>query len=241
MDEPLLPEFVSIAAAEFVMGNDAGARDERPPHVVRLPAYRAAVSPVTNAEYERFVRATNAAPPRFADDARFNDPAQPVVGVSWFEAVAYCEWLSAQTGVRPDGRPPGRCRLPTEAEREYASLGGLTGVDWPWSVTPEAQHPLAEEIACLDRPHPPTDRCANGYGLRCMAENVHEWCSDWYALDEYARSPINAPAGPPTGDRKSSRGGSWRHQVKFTRVTARASIPPSFRYNDFGFRVYAEV
>ena len=127
--------------------------------------------------------------------------------------------------------------LPTEAQREFASLGGLRAVDWPWDG---AEHPLATEISALDHPHPPGERCANGYGLRCMAENIHEWCSDWYDSGYYDRSPVDAPPGPSSGERKSARGGSWRHQIKFTRLTARSAIPPSFRYNDFGFRAYAE-
>jgi len=229
---PLLPDMVLIEGGQFIMGNDVGEKDERPAHSVRLPAFYAAASPVTNAEYASFVAATDVGAPRFADDPRFNSAEQPVVGVSWFEAVAYCEWLAALTSKG--------YRLPTEAEREYAALGGLEGVEWPWSSTPDAQHPLAAEIASLDRPHPPGPACANGYGLRCMAENVHEWCSDWYLPNAYTATAAVSPVGPPTGQRKVSRGGSWRHQIKFTRLTARASIDPSFRYNDFGFRVYAD-
>jgi formylglycine-generating enzyme required for sulfatase activity len=185
---------------------------------------------VTNAEYDAYVRATGADPPRFADDATFSAADQPVVGVSWYEAMAYSEWLSILTDTR--------YFLPTEAQREFASLGGRpAGADWPWGG---AEHPLASEIAALDRPHAPDEGCANGYGLRCVAENVHEWCIDWYDRSFYAGSPADSPAGPTSGERKSARGGSWRHQIKFTRLTARAAIPPSFRYNDFGFRVYAE-
>jgi formylglycine-generating enzyme required for sulfatase activity len=224
---------VLIEGGEFTMGSDFGAKDERPTHRVRLPSFYAATAPVTNAEYARFVSATAGEPARFADDPRFNRPAQPVVGVSWFEASAYCEWLTALTGTRH--------RLPTEAEREYAALGGLQEVQWPWSSTPDAQHPLAADLASLDCPHPPDPACANGYGLRCVAENVHEWCSDWYSSEAYAGPTAASPVGPPNGERKVARGGSWRHQIKFTRVTARASLDPSFRYNDFGFRVYADA
>lgn len=226
--EPILPLLHDIPAGDFIMGNEAGASDERPEHRVRIEAFRAAVAPVSNAEYVRFVEATGREPSRFADDPRFNDRQQPVVGVSWFDAAAYCTWLRELSGIG--------FRLPTEAEREWASLGGLIRADWPWTE----RHPLGDEIASLDRPHPPAPECANGYGLRCVAENVHEWCADWHDSGYYAVAPLRAPGGPSHGRRKASRGGSWRHRVKFTRLTARASLDPSFRYNDFGFRVYAD-
>ncbi len=226
--DPIVPALVVVPGGAFLMGSERGAKDERPRHRVRVGAFRAAIAPVTNAEYARFVAATGAEPPRFADDPRFDPPGQPVVGVSWFDAVAYCEWLAERTGVA--------FRLPSEAERERAALGGLTGVDWPWDGD---QHPLAAELAKLERPHVPREECANGYGLRCVAENVHEWCADWYDANAYAASPFASPGGPAAGRRRVSRGGSWRHQVKFTRLTARASLDPAFRYNDFGFRVYA--
>lgn len=231
--EPLLPELVAIPGGCFVMGRDDRRADEAPAHDVAVGAFLAASAPVTNAEYGRFLAATGQPPPRFINDPRFNPPEQPVVGVSWADAFAYCAWLSEWTGRR--------FRLPTEAEREFAALGGLSGVDWPWESRPEARHPLHETIAGADHPHPPAEECTNGYGLRCVAENVHEWCSDWYAAGYYAQSPLEGPTGPATGLRRVSRGGSWRHAVKFTRVTARASLAPDRRYNDFGFRVYADA
>jgi formylglycine-generating enzyme required for sulfatase activity len=69
-----------------------------------------------------------------------------------------------------------------------------------------------------------------------MSENVHEWCSDWYDERYYLNSPLRNPQGPAMGTRRSSRGGSWRHQIKITRVGARSSIPPEFKYSDYGFR-----
>jgi formylglycine-generating enzyme required for sulfatase activity len=87
----------------------------------------------------------------------------------------------------------------------------------------------------------PLPECANGYGLFCMAENVHEWCSDWYSATYYAQAPRESPVGPAQGVRRASRGGSWRHREKVTRINARSSIPPEFRYSDYGFRVYADA
>ena len=225
-------EMLVIPAGEFTMGNDGGRADERPAHGVSLPAFRAAVAPVLNVEYSRFVRATGAAPPRFANDARFNAGEQPAVGVSWFEAVAYCEWLASMFGTR--------YRLPTEAERERAARGGGSG-DWPWNGERPDAHPGYEAIARLDRPHAPSAACTNALGLWCMGDNVHEWCSDWYDERYYDSSPRVCPRGPTSGRRRASRGGSWRHAIKFTRISARSSIDPSFRYNDYGFRVYADA
>ena len=226
----LVPELVPLPGRTFIMGNDTGRADERPAHRVELAPFRAAVTPVTNAEYMRFVRATGVPEPPFVGDERSGAPRQPVVGISWFDAVAYCAWLSAETGIA--------FRLPTEAEREYAARGGLAG-DWPWPGEDCSGHPAYGEIASLARPHEPLAACANGFGLRCMAENVHEWCSDWYDPRYYDGSPPQNPGGPTTGMRRASRGGAWRHSTKFTRVSARSSLAPSFRYNDFGFRVYA--
>lgn len=228
----IAPAMVVVPAGEFTMGNDSGRQDERPAHRVALPAFRAAVAPVTNVEYSRFIFATGAAPPRFAADARFNAGEQPVVGVNWFEAVAYCQWLTSLLGPR--------YRLPTEAERERSSRSDIHRA-WPWEGERLEGHPRYEAIAGMDRPHAPSAACTNALGLWCMGENVHEWCSDWYDGRYYRSSPHGCPDGPAIGRRRSSRGGSWRHAIKFTRVSARSSIDPSFRYNDYGFRVYADV
>ncbi|MBH76850.1 MAG: hypothetical protein CL897_01255 [Dehalococcoidia bacterium] len=231
MEEFPSPEMVTLEGGVFLMGSDRGRPDEKPVHPVEIEPFHVAVSPVTNAQFAPFLIAGQD-PPRFWEDQRFNAPAQPVVGVSWFDAIAYCEWLASKTGIP--------YRLPFEAEREYASLGGLEGVDWPWSGKHWQDHPRADHIATADRPHSPDAACANGYGLRCMAENVHEWCWDWYYPDAY--SERNAGELQPTErGRKVSRGGSWRHAVRFTRLTARASLSPERRYNDFGFRLYANV
>jgi formylglycine-generating enzyme required for sulfatase activity len=225
------PEMVLIPGGAFLMGKDDSRKDEAPVHEVVIRPFRAAIAPVTNAEYALYVAATGAEPGPFLDDERFAAASQPVVGINWFEAVAYAEWLAVQTGIP--------FRLPTEAEREFAALGGREGGDWPWPGG-STDHPIAAEIDAMDRPHPPSAACANGYGLRCMAENVHEWCSDWYSADYYAVSPMESPAGPGETKRKASRGGSWRHREKVTRINARSSLSPEFHYADFGFRLYAD-
>jgi formylglycine-generating enzyme required for sulfatase activity len=187
-----------------------------------------AATQVTNAEYKWFLSATGAAPPPFWNDPNFNDPQQPVVAVSWFEAAAYCEWLS---------RASGRCyRLPTEAEWERAARGGVEGKLFPWGDAAPQSLPNYE-LRWKAGPERVAQYAANAFGLFNMCDNVHEWCVDWYEADFYARSPERNPRGPESGTRKASRGGSWRHHIKVSRCSARSSIPPEFQYADYGFRV----
>lgn len=221
---------LDIPKGSFLMGDEGGQFDERPVHPVRVDAFLLARFPVTNREYACYLEATGALPPRFWRDPRFNEPLQPVVGVSWFDAVAYCGWLSERIGRS--------CRLPTEAEREWAALGGLAGSRYPWGdAEPALVGAWAVGSAGQDRPLLVSDAAPNGYGLCHMTDNVHEWCSDWWDPSYYAVSPVDNPAGPLNGERRASRGGAWRHQLKFSRCAARSSLPPGLRYNDYGFRV----
>ncbi len=217
-----------IPAGSFTMGQDTGRDDECPAHPVWVDAFLLAPCQVRNSEYAEFLRATGAEPPPSWDDPHFNHPDQPVVAVSWFDADAYCRWL-ASTTRRP-------FRLPTEAEWERAARGGLEGKLYPWGDAPPQSRPdyLSR---WTNGPEPVATQAPNPFGLFDIAENVHEWCSDWYDPHYYERSPERNPAGPSEGTRRASRGGSWRHHVKISRCAARSSIPPEFRYADYGFRV----
>jgi formylglycine-generating enzyme len=222
------PRLIAIPEGSFLMGSDSGQDCERPVHRVWVNAFALATTQVTNTEYDFFLRVTNAGSPPGWQDTNFNDPQQPVVGVSWFQAVQYCEWLASQTG-----RP---YRLPTEAEWERAARGGVEQKQFSWGDDPPdslADYATRWQIA----PEPVARYAANTFGLYNIGDNVHEWCSDWYDANYYATSPDRNPRGPEHGERKSSRGGSWRHHVKVARCSARSSIPPEFQYTDYGFRV----
>jgi sulfatase modifying factor 1 len=224
----LFPALIPIPAGSFLMGCDCGQDNEKPVHRVWVDEFQLAACQVTNAKYARFLRDTRSLPPPFWNDPNFNHPEQPVVAVSWFEAVRYCDWLSAQASRR--------FRLPTEAEWERAARGNREGALFPWGDAPPESLP-----GYLERwktgPEPVGLGDANGFGLFNMCDNVHEWCSDWYAPGYYAVSPERNPRGPENGDRRTSRGGSWRHHIKIARCAARSSIPPEFHYADYGFRV----
>jgi formylglycine-generating enzyme len=237
-NEGYVPALVRMPAAGFLMGCDTGQDNEKPVHRVWVDEFLLAAHQVTNADYARFLRDTTSQPPPFWSDPEFNRPGQPVVGVSWHEAVRYCEWLSASTEKK--------FRLPTEAEWERAARGGRedAGDLFPWGDAPPQSLPgYADRCAghWKTGPEPVGQAEPTAYGFYNMCDNVHEWCSDWYAPDYYAVSPERNPRGPETGDRRASRGGSWRHHIKMSRCAARSSIPPEFHYADYGFRVACDV
>ncbi|MDA0365486.1 MAG: SUMF1/EgtB/PvdO family nonheme iron enzyme [Chloroflexi bacterium] len=224
--------FVTLGGGSFTMGSHERP-DEEPVHEVTVRPFAVALTPVSNREWAQFLEATQHEPPRFGDDERFNQPGCPVVGINWFDAVAYCSWLSEVLGQD--------CRLPTEAEREYAARGGVPEVLFPWGNEPWSEGAHAFGAAGMDRPQPLGSSPPNGFGLYHAADNVHEWCSDWYLPDGYASADRFDPRGPADGVRRASRGGSWRHRIKVSRIAARSSLGPERRYNDYGMRVYREL
>ncbi len=226
------PQLVRIPEGWFWMGSEAGQDNERPVHRVWVDEFRLASYAVTIAGYADFVHATGNPPAPFSGSLDFNHPEQPVVAVSWFDAVKYCEWLSLSTGLR--------YRLPTEAEWERAARGGVEHRLYPWGDSPPQSLPNYEK-RWKRGPEPVAQSAPNGFGLYEICENVHEWCSDWYQASYYAESPERSPRGPARGERRASRGGSWRHHIKASRCAARSSIPPEFHYADYGFRVACDL
>jgi len=227
-----VPEWIAIPEGWFEMGSDLGQDAERPVHRVWVDRFELAATQVTVAEYSVFVRHTGHPAPPFWSDPHFSHAEHPVVGASWFDAIAYCQWLSEATGRA--------CRLPTEAEWERAARGGVEGALFPWGNEPPSSRP-GYELLWKEGPEPVRRSEPNGYGLFEMCENVHEWCSDWFDPSYYSVSPGRNPQGPTIGGRKASRGGSWRHHVKISRCSTRSSIPPEFHYADYGFRVACEL
>jgi formylglycine-generating enzyme required for sulfatase activity len=209
-------DFVEVGAGPFTMGWAEGHPCERPPHLVWLPTFAIATTPVTNAEWGAWVAATGARAPAFWQAPGFDAPDQPVVGIAWDEAVAFAAWAGA--------------RLPTEAEWEKAARGGVAGARYPWGDARPSGRALAAPPRVRSTP-------PNALGLHDLSGVCHEWCADWYGDDAYARGPAREPRGPATGTRRVSRGGAWRHADPWSPVAHRSSLPPHLRYSDYGVRL----
>lgn len=186
---------------------------------LEIPAFLLGRTPVTNRDYAAFLAAGLAAEPPWWRDPRFSSPLQPVVGVTWEDSAAYCSWLSKTFG--------GRWRLPSEWEWEHAACGGLRDPRTPWGEeVPDGEIPPGPLVG----PWEVGQGTPNRYGLYDMGTVVHEWCANWHEADVPGRGPR----------RRGSRGGSWRHRIRWSSPSARSSLPPDYRYSDYGFRARRE-
>jgi len=188
---------------------------------------------VTNSQYKRFMDATGQKAPKHWDDSNFNAPDHPVVGVNWYDAVAYATWAGK--------------RLPTEAEWEWAARGGLVGQKYSWGNN----EPDGRQCNFADRntdyswsnkyaddgykyTSPVGSFPPNGYGLYDMIGNVDEWCSDWYGW--YSSSQQYNPTGPSSGTYRILRGSAWRSRPEDVGVAARYYFTPLPSHDSTGFR-----
>jgi len=216
---------VLITNGSYQMGSDKYGGDERPSHTIYLNAYYMDKYEVNNAQYKKFMEATNYKAPKNWTDERFNVPNQPVVGISWEDAKAYANWAGK--------------RLPTEAEWEIAARGGLLDKKYPWgdSLThEEANYDGTGGKDQWEYTAPVGSFSPNGYGLYDMAGNVWEWCADWYASAYYFYSAESNPTGPKIGSVRIFRGGSWSDSTDELRVSYRSNSGPDGAYGDVGFR-----
>ena len=219
---------VEIPAGEFQMGKDDDLiGDDSPRHTVYLDTYWIDQTDVTNAMYALCVRAgkctftiQHAPTAVHFDDPDYAD--HPVVYVTWYQAVDYCNWA---------GR-----RLPSEAEWEKAARG-TDGRPFPWG-----KKPVNSTLANYNDTLGDTSSVgsypagASPYGLLDMAGNVRQWVADWFDALFYRNSPLQNPLGPGMGDKRVLRGGSFKDPANGVRVTTRFEHEPGSAGMNRGFR-----
>lgn len=240
--DPLLTQVAIIPGGTYSRGNVQGARDEMPRHAIHLNSFAMDIHSVTNEQFIRFLEVMGG-----EKDANNNDiirlrdsrikrvsgklsiesgyAKHPVVGVTWYGAVAYAAWVGK--------------RLPTEAEWEIASLGGLEKAEYPTGETIDR----SKANFFSSDTTPVMSYSPNGYGLYDMAGNVYDWCQDWYGYNYYevsVQEPDN-PKGPLQGVYRVLRGGCWKSLKEDMRCAHRHRNNPGSMNGTYGFRCATDV
>jgi formylglycine-generating enzyme required for sulfatase activity len=228
---------VYVQGGTFNMGSNTES-NEKPIHSVTVSSFNIGKYEVTNLEYSKFLNAkgnqteggkswldiTDADCDIENKNGRFTPKAgkanHPVMEVTWYGARAYSNWIGG--------------RLPTEAEWEFASVGGNKSSGYTYSGSNSLGSVAWYYDNSGDTTHAVGEKRANELGIYDMSGNVWEWCSDWYADDYYSTSPSSNPKGPTSGTGRVLRGGSYNYYASHGRVAYRDI---SFPYYSHGFRV----
>lgn len=233
---PFEPEMILVPASEFLMGSNpdhdpTAWPNEQPQHALYLPNYYIARTPVSNSQYAAFVQSTDyPAPPHWkGKTSPRGRERHPVVSVSWYDALAYCRWLSEVTG-----KP---FRLPTEAEWEKGARGDDARI-YPWGSTWDPQRCNCYESGRRDST--PVEAYPQGmspYGLLDMAGNVWEWTSS--QLRDYPYDSTYRLTNADTDQMAHwvLRGGSNDLDWDTPRCALRNWSIPSLFFSIIGFRV----
>ncbi len=193
-------DMVLIPTGEFTMGSNEHGDETK--HQVVLDPYWIDKYEASNARYKEFMKATSHPAPAYWDDPRLNKQNQPVVGVSWTDANAFCKW---------EGK-----RLPSEAEWERAAKGPEGANHYPWGHKLDPKKANYGQNVGRTMPVDSYSEGVSGFGVYNMAGNVFEWVEDWYDPSYYKQSLALNPKGADQGYNyanqgpvKVLRGGSW--------------------------------
>ncbi|MEP6714237.1 MAG: formylglycine-generating enzyme family protein [Terriglobia bacterium] len=221
---------VRIGPGEFEMGSTRGNSDEAPVHRVRITRpFEISKYEVTQALWDNVIRDAHMKPDVPTNFSNFHGATLPVESVTWGDVM---EFLSRLNAREEQGRV---WRLPTEAEWEYAALGGAGRRS---QLSPDRLGDSAWfEANSQKQTHPVGEKEPNAIGLYDMFGNVAEWVQDWYGRDFYAESPAVDPHGPDTGSYRVYRGGCWFDPAKNLRASYRGFDLPSNKAYNVGFRV----
>ncbi|WP_110991338.1 MULTISPECIES: SUMF1/EgtB/PvdO family nonheme iron enzyme [unclassified Mesotoga] len=251
-------ELIYVENGSFVMGDTwgDGCSTGKPTHMVTL-TYDFCVGRflVVFDEYDRYCIEKGATNP---EDEGWGRGKRPVINVSWFDAMEYCNWLSGKEGLpiaySGDGSILDRnkqkteditkvkgYRLLTEAEWEYAARGGNRSKKFKYSGSDNVDDVAWYDLNSGWVTQQIGKKAPNELGLYDMSGNVWEWCSDWWDSRYYSKSPTTNPYNGTTGSRRVLRGGSWRSNATLTRVADRINRSPARSRSLIGFRIARTV
>lgn len=255
-----LKEMVLILGGTYEMGSRSGAAAEQPVHKVTLANFFCSTSEVSVGEYLEFARGTGknlpewlmpaseynittGGNPYYAQQLPYLDNSNyPIVGISWLDAIEYCNWRSKKENfqsvyiisgqnVQANWNSNGY-RLPTEAEWEFIARSRGKNTPQRETGSRQAAGNASRVIASI------TDGEQNELGIYHLFDNVAEWCWDWLDPEYYAKSQNSRnPLGPVSGSFKVLRGGTYLQPISLSGVSIRSGAHPSAKYNDTGFRV----
>ncbi len=213
-NKPII-EFVDIPAGTFTMGSpstEQGRQDDEIQHEVTLSAFKMTKYPVTFEQYDLFCEATGRTKPWGRERGNL-----PVSQVTWYDANAFAQWMG--------------CRLPTEAEWEYAARANTTTPFYTGDSLTSDQANFNGSKPLLVGSFPP-----NAFGLYDMHGNIWEWCNDWYG--KYDINDKLNPKGPDKGKLKVDRGGGFYDPAWRCRSACRGGgTPPGNRGTGMSFRL----
>jgi formylglycine-generating enzyme required for sulfatase activity len=228
--------FLLVPGGRFAMG-ERKRSESSPRHQVEVSSFWLAELPVTRLQYGRFLAPFGRREPVLLEKARFHDPNQPVVGVTWLDAYSFCQWASRISGLAVS--------LPTEAQWEFAARGP-EGRPYPWgSEEPDALRAQFDRHWLKDAPLPvgslPGSR--GPFGHLDQAGNVWEWCLDSWDASAYARRGVLTvdPVELDTGDTKKRvvRGGGFTSMALELHAAYRNAWQNDDGSVSIGFRVAA--
>ena len=223
--------WIDIPGGEFLYGESRETRPVEPFRIAR---------PITNAQYQCFIDDGGYDEPRWWEDlerqerkhSRWEQPNRPRTDVNWYEAMAFCRWLSHRPNLNDQV-----VRLPTEVEWERAARG-TDGRSFPWGDAYQSGYANVDEKFSTDGPWYLEQTTAVGLyphggsadGVEDLAGTVWEWC-----LNKY--DPPDATAVDTSGASRVLRGGAWFFDPDLARTDGRRGPLPGDRHVNRGFRV----
>ena len=241
------PVLISIPAGTFTMGDPHGdgLPDEVPLHTVTIEhGFAIGKYEITFEEYDRFTAATGRPEIRaYPQTAAWGRGRRPVIGVNYFDALAYCQWLSEQTG--------NRYRLPTEAEWDYAARAGTQTRYW-WGDTLQLDKANCYNCSSTGEESlqttPVGSFAPNPWGLHDTVGNVWEWTASLWTQNYHGEelrsaTPEQVKILPDYTQQRqlAMRGGAWNLLARFNRSSSRYYGVAQARNNNLGFRVLREI